>query len=312
MANCTRREFVSGLAGLMGYGLLAPGYALPTPALPTPPPFRISLAQWSLHKTLQSGALHSLDFPGEARRLGFRGVEYVNQFFMHQAKDFGYLGALRRRCEDAGVESILIMCDGEGFLGAPEDVARTKAIDNHRKWIDAAAFLGCHAIRVNARSSGPKEEQQHLAADGLRRLSAIGAEQGISVIVENHGGWSSDGAWLAAVMQEVDHPGCGTLPDFGNFQIEDDHWYDRYQGVAEMMPYAKAVSAKSHDFQDDGQETHTDYRRMLQIVLAADYRGWIGVEYEGASLSEEQGILATRKLLESVREDWVRLHPQEG
>lgn len=303
---------MSGLAGLMGYGLLSPSCVLPTTFRQAPLPFRISLAQWSLHRTLGSGRLHSLDFPGEARRLGFRGVEYVNRFFMHQAKDFGYLGALRRRCEDAGVESLLIMCDGEGFLGAPDESERTQAIDNHRKWIDAAAFLGCHAIRVNARSSGPKEEQQHWAADGLRRLTEIGAAQDISVIVENHGGWSSDGAWLAAVMQEVDHPGCGTLPDFGNFRIDDDHWYDRYQGVAEMMPYAKAVSAKSHDFKDDGEEAHTDYRRMLQIVLAAGYRGWIGVEYEGASLPEEQGILATRKLLENVREDWMRMPAQEG
>lgn len=312
MAKCTRREFVSGVAGLMGYGLLTPGCVLPNPSRLGEPPFRISLAQWSLHRALQSGALHSLDFPREARRLGFRGVEYVNQFFMHQAKDFGYLGALRRRCEDAGVESILIMCDGEGHLGAPEDGERSQAIDNHRKWIDAAAFLGCHAIRVNARSSGPKEVQQHLAADGLRRLAEIGAEQGISVIVENHGGWSSDGAWLAAVMQEVDHPGCGTLPDFGNFRVEEGHWYDRYRGVEEMMPFAKAVSAKSHDFHDDGQEAHTDYFRMLRIVLDSGYRGWIGVEYEGASLSEEEGILATRRLLEAVREELMQPSPRKG
>jgi sugar phosphate isomerase/epimerase len=265
-----------------------------------------------LHRTIGSGALHSLDFPGEARRLGFRGIEYVNQFFMQQAKDFGYLGELRRRCADAGVESLLIMCDGEGFLGAPDDVERTRAIDNHRKWIDAAAFLGCHAIRVNARSAGPKEEQQHLAANGLRRLSEIGAEQGISVIVENHGGWSSDGAWLAAVMREVDHPRCGTLPDFGNFRIEEGNHYDRYLGVKQMMPFAKAVSAKSHDFETDGRERHTDYMRMLKIVLEAGYRGWIGVEYEGSSLSEEEGILATKRLLETVREDWMSHQEQKG
>lgn len=268
-------------------------------------PFRISLAQWSLHKTLFSGALSNLEFPAEARRLGFDGIEYVNRFFEDSAKDFGYLGELKRRCADAGVESVLIMVDGEGFLGDTDDAARATAVENHRKWIGAAAFLGCHAIRVNAHSMGPREEQMKLAADGLARLTEIGKAQGIKVIVENHGGLSSDGSWLAAVMREVDDPWCGTLPDFGNFHLGDDVWYDRYKGVEEMMPFAHAVSAKSHDFDVDGNEQHTDYRRMLTIVMESGYRGWIGVEYEGGQLSEEEGILATRRLLEKLRRRWM-------
>lgn len=271
-------------------------------------PFRISLAQWSLHKTLFSGQLSNLEFPAEARRLGFDGIEYVNAFFPKSAKDLGYLGELKRRCDLAGVESVLIMVDGEGFLGDSDAAARSQAIENHRKWIGAAAFLGCHAIRVNARSMGSREEQQHLAADGLRRLTELGKAEGIKVIVENHGGLSSDGSWLAAVMREVDDPWCGTLPDFGNFHLGDDEWYDRYKGVEEMMPFAHAVSAKSHDFDIDGNEQHTDYRRMLDIVMKAGYRGWIGVEYEGGQLSEEEGILATKKLLERVRRSWMGRH----
>jgi len=270
---------------------------------PQPPPadlFPLSLAEWSLHRTLQNGKLTNLGFPDEARRLGFSGVEYVNSFFKHQAKDRGYLGELRRRCDQAGVQSLLIMCDGEGYLGDPDSTKRSQAIENHRKWIGAANFLGCHSIRVNAHSDGTRGEQQHLAADGLRRLTEVGAAEGVSVIVENHGGWSSDGEWLASVIREVDHPMCGTLPDFGNFHY-DGGVFDRYDGVRQMMPFAKAVSAKSHDFGDDGEEKHTDYARMLKIVLDAGYRGWIGVEYEGGSMSEVDGILATRRLIEKVR-----------
>lgn len=302
MPSFSRRRFLNQLTCLAGLGLARPMTA--TRLFSTHPApadlFPLSLAEWSLHRTLYSGKMSNLDFPDEARRLGFSGVEYVNAFFKQQAKDKGYLGELRRRCDQAGVQSLLIMCDGEGFLGDPDSAKRTQAIENHRKWIGAASFLGCHSIRVNARSAGEREEQQHLAADGLRRLTEIGAAEGIQVIVENHGGWSSDGEWLANVMREVDHPMCGTLPDFGNFYVGEE-LYDRYEGVAQMMPFAKAVSAKSHDFSEDGAEIHTDYERMLKIVLDAGYRGWIGVEYEGESMSEVDGILATRRLIEKVR-----------
>lgn len=308
MTRTSRRQFLAGVSALAGMGMMPA--SLRAFSLQDDPelPFRISLAQWSLHKTLFSGQLSNLEFPAEARRLGFDGIEYVNAFFPKSAKDLGYLGELKRRCDLAGVESVLIMVDGEGFLGDSDAAARSQAIENHRKWIGAAAFLGCHAIRVNARSMGSREEQQHLAADGLRRLTELGKAEGIKVIVENHGGLSSDGSWLAAVMREVDDPWCGTLPDFGNFHLGDDEWYDRYKGVEEMMPFAHAVSAKSHDFDIDGNEQHTDYRRMLDIVMKAGYRGWIGVEYEGGQLSEEEGILATKKLLERVRRSWMGRH----
>jgi len=194
------------------------------------------------------------------------------------------------------------MCDGLGNLGDPNGAARTRAIENHVPWLAAAQALGCHSIRVNAASSGSRSEQVRLAADGLRRLCEKGETFGLNVIVENHGGLSSDGAWLAEVMRTVGHPRCGTLPDFGNFHLGSGKWYDRYRGVEELMPFAKAVSAKSHSFDAEGAETSTDYFRMLRIVLDAGYRGFVGIEFEGGGVPEKEGILATKNLLERVRE----------
>lgn len=258
--------------------------------------FRISLAEWSLHRTIRSGKMTNLDFPRIARdEFGIGAIEYVNSFFKDKARDAKYLADLNNRCKSHGVTSLLIMCDGEGALGDPDDGQRTKAVENHHKWADAAKALGCHSIRVNAESKGDRDEQERLAADGLRRLTEYCATLNLNCIVENHGGLSSHGDWLAAVMRRVNHPRVGTLPDFGNF-----YEYSRYDGVRDMMPFAKGVSAKSHDFDAAGNETHTDYERMLRIVSEAGYRGHIGIEYEGESLSEADGIRATKRLLERV------------
>lgn len=261
------------------------------------PPFKISLAEWSLHKTIFSGKLSNLDFAKVAKEeYGIDAVEYVNQFFADKAKDKQYLADMKRRAADFGVKNLLIMIDAEGALGDPNADRRTKAIENHYKWVEAAKYLGCHSIRVNARSKGTPEDQGKLAADGLRRLCQFAAPLDINVIVENHGGLSSNGAWLAGVIKMVSLPNCGTLPDFGNFDT-----YDRYQGVEELMPYAKGVSAKSKDFDADGNVIETEFRRMVKIVLDADYHGYIGIEYEGSKLSEPLGILATKKLLQKIR-----------
>jgi L-ribulose-5-phosphate 3-epimerase len=267
------------------------------------PWFRISLAQWSLHRTIRGGKLDNLDFAKVSKEeFGIEAIEYVNQFFKDKAKDEKYLGEMKQRAADHGVKSLLIMCDGEGRLGDPDDAKRTQAVENHYKWVDAAKFLGCHSIRVNAASAGEYEEQVKLAADGLARLTEYASKQGLNVLVENHGGLSSNGEWLAKVMKTVNDPRCGTLPDFGNFRLGGDEWYDRYKGVAELMPFAKAVSAKSHDFDDDGNETRTDYVKMMKIVKDAGYTGWVGIEYEGGKLDEYAGIKATKVLLERVRE----------
>ena len=263
-------------------------------------PFKISLAEWSLHSSIFSKKVDHLDFAKIAKEeFGIDGVEYVNQFFKDKAKDEKYLGDMKKRAEDLGVKSLLIMIDGEGALGDPDDAKRTKAVENHYKWVEAAKFLGCHSIRVNAQTDNNKyEEGKKWAADGLRRLSEFAAKDKLNVIVENHGGLSSNGKWLAETIKSVGLENCGTLPDFGNF-----HSYDRYQGVEETMPYAKAVSAKSHDFDAEGNETKTDYIKMMKIVLAHGYHGYVGIEYEGGKLSEMDGIRATLKLLQKCQKE---------
>ncbi len=291
-----RREFLETSAAALGALVVSEPFTLRSQL------FGISLAEWSLHRMLWAGQLDNLGFLTTARvDYGIDAVEYVNSFFKDKAEDRSYLTELKGRADDNGVTSLLIMCDGEGALGNPDDGARTTAVENHYRWVEAAKYLGCHSIRVNAQSAGSPDEQGRLVADGLRRLTDFSAERDINVIVENHGGLSSNGAWLASVIQAVDHPRCGTLPDFGNFRIQDEEWYDRYRGVAELMPFAKAVSAKSSDFDPDGNERNTDYLRMMRIVLDAGYRGYVGIEYEGDRLSEPDGIRATKALLERVR-----------
>ncbi|MEM7230975.1 MAG: sugar phosphate isomerase/epimerase family protein [Planctomycetota bacterium] len=296
-----RREFLR-LSAASAAGLViatAPKVLHAAPA--AKPLFEISLAQWSLHKTIFSKKLDNLDFAKTSKGLGIHAIEYVNQFFKDKANNYRYLWDMRNRASGEGVKSLLIMVDGEGKLGDPDEKKRTKAVENHYRWVDAAKFLGCHSIRVNAASGGSYDDQVKRAADGLRRLTEHAAKQKMNVIVENHGGLSSNGEWLAKVMKTVGHDRCGTLPDFGNFRIGGGKTYDRYKGVTELMPFAKAVSAKSHDFNAKGDEVHTDYFKMMKIVLAAGYRGYVGVEYEGGKLSERDGILATKNLLERVR-----------
>ena len=266
--------------------------------------FKISLAEWSLHRELFSKKIDHLDFISLAKtEFGISAVEYVNSFFFEKASDTKYLNKMKSRANDHDVKSLLIMCDNEGNLGDPDKNKRYKAVENHYKWAEAAAFLGCHSIRVNARSDDKLsyDNQLDLAADGLSRLVDFCSDLEINVIVENHGGLSSNGAWLSALMKKVDHPRVGTLPDFGNFMIQDNEWYDRYKGVEELMPFAKAVSAKSHEFDLNGNEVRTDYNKMMEIVLKAGYNGYVGIEYEGDKHSEYDGIHLTLKLLKKIK-----------
>ena len=321
MTEMNRRELLKAVVAAGSVGLLTPASLLGS----GPRTFSISLAQWSLHRTFFGslpegvnrgellrtdpdsalrGTESPLDFPVIARRdYGLAAVEYVNTFIFGHADDKQYLDELNRRAAGEGVTNLLIMCDMEGALGDPDPVARASAVENHVKWLRAAAHLGCHSIRVNAQSRGTPSEQVELAADGLRRLAERAEEFKLNVIVENHGGLSSRASWLMETLKAADHPLLGTLPDFGNFNVSQDETYDKYRGVEEMMPMAKAVSAKSHDFDESGEEVGIDYRRMMQIVSEAGYRGWVGVEYEGSRLSEPDGIRATVRLLESVRSE---------
>lgn len=272
-------------------------------------PFKISLAEWSLHRALRGGEMTNLDFPAKAKDFGIMGLEYVNTFF--DSANESYLSELLKRTQDVGVENVLIMVDGEGALGDLDDDKRQQAVENHYKWVEAAKYLGCHSIRVNARGNGTEEEVANAAVHGLGALSEYAEKEDINVIVENHGGYSSNGKWMSDVIRKVANANCGTLPDFGNFCITrvmdpdtgerrcaDE--YDRYKGVEELMPFAYGVSAKSHEFDSEGNEIHTDFYKMIDIVKSSGYKGYIGIEYEGSKLSEDEGIIATKKLLEKI------------
>ncbi len=279
------------------------------------PFFKLSLAQWSLNKAVRAGEQSPLDFAQKASELGFEGIEYVSQLYRNELEKEAdpkvamekLLKTLKEKSETYKVKNLLIMVDGEGNLATLDDKERAQTIENHKKWVDAAKYLGCHSIRVNAHGEGTSEEVAEAAVKGLTALATYAAPQGINVLVENHGGYTSNGQWLAKVMEEVNMPNCGTLPDFGNFCItegygsinseECDNAYDIYKGVSELMPYAKAVSAKSYDFDENGGQPKIDYVKMMQIVKDAGYTGFVGVEYEGENLSEIDGIKATRELL---------------
>ena len=258
--------------------------------------YKISLAEWSLHRALWKKTITNLDFPKITKtEYGLDAVEFVSTFFKDKAEDNEYLTKLKDECSKYGIKSLIIMVDDEGNLADTSLSARTKAIENHYKWVKAAQFLGCHSIRVNARGKGTMEQVQAAAIDALSKLSDYAAKFNINVIVENHGGYSSNGKWLSDIMRAVNKSNCGTLPDLGNFTE-----YDRYQGVADMMPFAKGVSGKTHDFDSNGNETVIDYEKMMKIISDAKYTGYIDAEYEGAKLSEDEGIKATIALLKRV------------
>jgi len=291
-----RRDFLVRCGALSAGALMLPQLnACSSPGLF----FHISLAEWSFHRALKANLMSNLDFPVKARKdFDIGAVEYVNRFFIDKPRDTAYLKELNNRCRDNGVKSMLIMCDDLGELGNTDDAERAQVVENHFPWVDAAQFLGCHSIRVNCAGKGSPEDVALAGMNGLGKLSEYAQKAGINVIVENHGGYSSNGEWLSGVIKSVGMSNCGTLPDFGNFELADNSWYDRYKGVGEMMPFAKAVSAKTHNFDEQGHCVETDYVRMLKIVKDAGYRGYIGIEYEGDVLSEEDGIRATKKLLE--------------
>ncbi|MFC7338021.1 sugar phosphate isomerase/epimerase family protein [Haloferula chungangensis] len=330
-----RRRFLASSAALAS-GAFIPSCSKtekPGPRLAETSPFKLSLAQWSLHRALQSGDLDNLDWPhytGDFFQIN--ALEWVNQFFAERTDKLGlqprggdYIDQMKKRCDDNGMISLLIMCDGVGQIGDPDEAKRRAAVEGHYAWLDAAKKLGCHSIRVNSASNASlaPEEQAKLCADGLRRLCEHAKPMELNVIVENHGGLSSHGAWLAGVLKSVGMDNCGSLPDFGNFYVakkrdnaaqfeqaknlfsgveglkEDEFGlaYDRYQGLKDLMPYAKGVSAKSHSFTAEGEEQHTDYAKMLQIAKDSGFTGYVGIEYEGSDLSEEEGILATKNLL---------------
>lgn len=268
---------------------------------------KISLAQWSLHRAFEKGELKAEDFAAIAHQYNIRAVEYVNGFYRDKATDEKFWNDMKQKADNEGVKSLLIMIDEEGDLGNPDATARTTAIENHYKWLNAANLLGCHSVRVNAFGDGSSEEVQKAMIDSMQRLGEYAAPLNLNVLIENHGLFSSDGKWVAEVIKQSGKTNCGTLPDFGNWclsakwgttQIECAEVYDRYQGLADLLPFAKGVSAKSYAFDADGNETRIDYLRMLRQVKDAGFDGYVGIEFEGFDMAEPDGIRATQKLLE--------------
>lgn len=308
----TRRAFVK--RSLVGAGALLLQPSLQA-VIPPASDIKISLAQWSLQRTLKAGNLINSDFPDKARKdFDIDTVEYVCQFFGDRKMDWReaaanekYLSYLLQRSKDAGVFNHLVMVDEEGFLALPSDTERLQAVDNHKKWVEAAAFLGCRSLRVNLHGTGDTEDKRLASIDSLSRLGEYAAPMNVNILVENHGSDSSKGFWMASVVKGVDKPNVGTLPDFGNFCISEewgttqrgcDDAYDRYKGIEEMLPYAKAVSAKSYDFDPNGEQPMMDYKRLLDIVKKSGFKGYIGIEFEGFTQPEEEGIRKTKALIE--------------
>lgn len=276
------------------------------------PFFKLSLAQWSIHRMIREDGVDPYSFAEKAKNWGFEGLEYVSQLYNPELSDANYseeamaafVSRSNAEAEKHGVKNVLIMIDGQGNLAASDEMERNETVEKHKRWVDAAAAMGCHSIRVNLNGSSEPEDWKASSVDGLTKLATYAKTKDINIIVENHGGLSSNGALHAEVMKMVDMENCGTLPDFGNFCItrKEGTWdceveYDKYKGVKELMPYAKAVSAKSNVFDADGNERKIDYVKMLQMVKDAGYMGYIGVEFEGSELGEEAGILATKELL---------------
>lgn len=323
----TRRDFIKQAAmGAAGLGLAAslPEFLYANTA--SKPFFKLAVSQFSFASQFWTKQLDPLDFPAKAKELGIGGLDYCSMFFADKAKDQQFLNNLKKRAADAGSYNLRIMVDGEGVLGDLNETTRLKAVDNHHKWIDAAAALGCPMIRVNVEGDGNPDDVAKAAVDSLGRLIEYGSKQKIEVIVENHVGISCNAGWLAGVMKQVNSKHCGTLADFGNFCVNRTkpetndiagymktkclEEYDKYKGITELMPYAKGVHAKSHVFMPDGSDPETDFLKMFKIIKDSGFKGWVSIEYEGGLLKmyskddkyldDYAGTAATKKLIEKV------------
>jgi len=274
------------------------------------PFFKLSLAQWSLHRTFNDKGVSPFKFASISQEMGFEGLEYVNHLYKKQIDNLGFdavIDSLLALSIEHEMENILIMVDGEGDLASPDEAERNQAVVNHKKWVDAAKKLGCHSIRVNTFGTNDPKEWLPSVVDGLKKLSTYAARQNINILCENHGWLSSDAFMLMEAIGMVGMENCGTLPDFGNWCVKRkagekwgecvEEFEDKYKGIELMLKEAEAVSAKSYNFDQKGNEKTLDYPRIMQLVKDSGYKGFVGVEYEGKEIPEKDGILATKKLL---------------
>lgn len=268
------------------------------------------LAQWSFNKETFKGEMNTLDFINVAGELGFEGVEYVNQFFLDKVEDTEFLDGLKAAAKKANVKSTLLMIDKAGVLGDSDPEKRKDAVEQHKKWMDAAARLDCPTIRVNAHGDGTAQEMMDAVESSVKELSNYGKSIGVGVIIENHGMHSSDGKWLSELVGKVVPYGAGSLADFDNWCIEREGgalWgapcikeYDRYQGMKELLPTAKSVSVKAFEFDKDGYPIRTDFKKMFQLIHDAQYDEYLAIEFEGHDMPGLEGVKKTFEIAKKL------------
>ncbi|WP_173021370.1 serine hydrolase [Lewinella sp. W8] len=274
---------------------------------------RYSLGQWSFHRELFSGEMTSIDFVEAAAELGFDGVEYVNQFFLDRVEDHAFLDSLAAAAAAADIAGVMLLVDNAGNLGASDPGERQRAIEQHLAWVGAARQLGCPIMRVNAHGDGTPDEIMAACEAAIRPLAVAAGREGVQIVIENHGGISNDGEWLAELVGRLADVGVGSLADFDNWCVERENgqlWgapctnrYDRYRGMMDLMPTAVGVSVKAFNFDAAGEEPDIDFGTMFDIIHAHDYRGFLGIEYEGDALPAREGIAATLAL---AKQSWKR------
>ena len=326
--NYSRRKFLKNTFSVYSTTLLAPNLFANNIDKSK---LDIGLQMYSFAPLIMQGKFDLLGFPDLVKNTyGINGAEYWSIPFMGRENDKDFLNDIKRRSDDNGVDNLIILVDDIDIktmqsgpsLASSNKNDRDTAIDYHKKWIDVAKEIGCHSIRVNLKSDESDNKKiLDNSSESISRLIEFSKQDNISIVIENHGGITADADWLVSLIKNVDNKYVGTLPDFGdyNFCVDrgalnfDDigkvckNQYDKYLGVKKLMPYAKGVSAKSHEFGKDGEELSTNYSRMIKIISESNYKGYITIEYEGAMmgmfggegtyLNPHEGILATKKLI---------------
>jgi len=335
----TRREFIeNSIKSSIGLSLAAtlPSSLFLYSCKPEKKEFnlKISLQVYSFAPLMMAGKFDLKDFPEMVRNTyQLDGAEYWSIAFTGRENNEAFLKELKQKSDDNGVNNTIILVDDINILtmesgpslASLSSEERSRAIDFHKIWVDTAAKIDCHSIRINLKSNdGTAEEVQEVCSESISKLIEYSSQSNISVVLENHGGLTGNGKWLSGLIKNINNEFVGSLPDFGDFNFcqtrgdlnfanvdrECEMKYDKYLGVEELIPYAKGISAKSHDFDKNGSETKTDYKRMMEIIKNSDFSGYISIEYEGAMLSmllnrdsylsSHDGILATKSLLEKL------------
>jgi len=271
---------------------------------------KFSLAQWSYNRDLFAGDMNTFDFIRKAKEQGFDGVEYVNQFFQDKVDNINFLDSLKQISQESNIQNVMIMIDREGELGNSNEEKRIEAVANHKKWIDAAAHIDCISIRVNAHGDGTEDEVRAACAKSITELADYGKAKGILILIENHGGYSSDASWLLSLYIKIKHSNVSLLADFDNWCIEREDgklWgspcvkeYDRQKGMMELLPFSKGISIKSFEFNENGFETKMDYPALFKIIKESNYNSFYAIEYEGHTRSSDEGVKKTKALADRM------------